>query len=107
MALNCLGRATKVEELFSVGKYGNSETEKAQDFLYQARSKILGYCSTTNRDISLRSLFDRANMSAAVMDHDYCKKNYVEYWIDRAVQVGMFRLIGELTGTCVLNSSVF
>ena len=40
MALNCLGRATKVEELFSVGKYCYSET--AQDFLYQARSKIPG-----------------------------------------------------------------
>ena len=88
MTSKCSGRATKVEDVFSVGENCQSETDKSVDFLSHARSKIIGYCSTMNCDMPLRSPLDRADISAAVLDHDYFEKNHVEYWIDRALKVG-------------------
>lgn len=77
-----------VEELFPMQK-GCSQPDQgtAVDFASLTRHRILSYCSSTSKNISFRHIFENANLSAAMLDHDYFDRKYVEYWVDRANMV--------------------
>ena len=51
------------------------------------RSTVLNYCSKSSKDIAIRYLWEKANIQAAALDHDYLKLPFTEYWVDNALSV--------------------
>ena len=50
-------------------------------------SLMVNYVYDSNHDINLRYMYPRANLQAAVDDHDYLDRPYTEYWIKNNVMV--------------------
>ena len=48
------------------------------------RNLIINYCANTGADLTMRYAYPKANMQAAMTDHDYCMRPFTEYWIDEA-----------------------
>lgn len=63
------------------------------------RHNVTNFCAMTSSDISFRYLYQKADIQAAVKDHDYCSLPFTEYWVDDAVKVFEFEIkeIEEMT----------
>ncbi|XP_078495287.1 uncharacterized protein LOC108950657 [Ciona intestinalis] len=51
------------------------------------RKQVINYCASTGENITLRYLFEGADLLAAQKDHDYLKRPFVEYWVDTVVKL--------------------
>ena len=52
---------------------------------------LVSHCCSTSDNLAMKYLFPKANISAAVNDHDYLEKPYTEYWIDDSLEVRILR----------------
>lgn len=55
------------------------------------RREVLGYCTSKGAAITLRYLFEGADLFAAQKDHDYLALPFVEYWIDKMLKVSWIK----------------
>ncbi len=53
----------------------------------RVRNMVTNFCWSSGLDVALRYTWDRADLSAAVEDHDYLDRPFTEYWVDQANQV--------------------
>ncbi|XP_056005483.1 uncharacterized protein LOC125659233 [Ostrea edulis] len=51
------------------------------------RNVLINYMSDSNTEMAFKYLMPKADLQAAVQDHDYLKQPYTEYWIDEALKV--------------------
>ncbi|CAG2210544.1 unnamed protein product [Mytilus edulis] len=51
------------------------------------KNTVTNYCSVSSMDLSIRYLYEKADIQAAAKDHDYCTMPLTEHWIDRANKV--------------------
>ncbi|XP_062603717.1 uncharacterized protein LOC134265512 [Saccostrea cucullata] len=51
------------------------------------QSIVTNYCSQSSNDISFRYMYGKANIQAAVKDHDYCQLPFTEHWVDDSIKV--------------------
>ncbi|KAK6181859.1 hypothetical protein SNE40_009637 [Patella caerulea] len=61
--------------------------KKVAGYEDHVRNCTINYCSNFTRDITLRFLFPKADLQAAVLDHDYLDQHFTEYWVDNSVRV--------------------
>ena len=84
-----------VEELFPIHKDCSQITpRKLIDCHCHSKNQILSYCASTNKDLSFRHIFENADLSAAMDDHDYFDRKYVEFWVDHANMVSGVTVCG-------------
>ncbi|XP_056005265.1 uncharacterized protein LOC125664437 [Ostrea edulis] len=53
----------------------------------RVRNMVLNHCAETSDNLTYRYLIEKANIQAAVLDHDYLERPFTEYWVQRAVEV--------------------
>ena len=51
------------------------------------RSTVINYCSNTGHDLTMRYLYEKADLRAAVHDHRYMSTPFTEFWVDSALKV--------------------
>ena len=56
-------------------------------FADRARNHVLNYCAHTQKDITMRFLYRKADIQASAADHNYTKLPITEHWVDSAVSV--------------------
>jgi len=54
---------------------------------HHVRSTVVNYCSNTGHDLTMRYLYEKADLGAAVHDHRYMTRPFTEFWVDSALQV--------------------
>ncbi|XP_056019205.1 uncharacterized protein LOC125669865 [Ostrea edulis] len=53
----------------------------------RVRNMVLNHCAETSDNLTYRYLIEKANIQAAVLNHDYLERPFTEYWVQRAVEV--------------------
>lgn len=92
-----LGSPVKAENIGRLKKHSKKATAEDDPrpphmrnmpgYQSHVRSLVINYCATTNSDLSFRYLYRRADLQAAVADHDYLALPFTEYWVDEANKV--------------------
>lgn len=85
---NYQGLALKAEDIFSSSPAPERSQADSRAFVEYSSGKINQYCSSTGRRVSFSYLLPRADLRNAMIDHQYLNRPFVEYWVDRALQVG-------------------
>ena len=67
-------------------------------------SLVTNYCWASSKDIAYRYLMPKADLRAAVLDHDYASIPFTEYWVDEANKVGNVRPTLKI---CIFQSLPF
>ena len=50
-------------------------------------SLVTNYCWNSSKDTAFRYLMPKANLQAAMVDHDYVELPFAEYWVDKENEV--------------------
>ncbi|XP_014678575.1 PREDICTED: uncharacterized protein LOC106818373, partial [Priapulus caudatus] len=50
------------------------------------RNAVINYCAESLLDMTMRYLYPKVSLQAAVLDHDYLMLPFTEYWVDRSLQ---------------------
>ncbi|XP_041354664.1 uncharacterized protein LOC121372425 isoform X2 [Gigantopelta aegis] len=53
----------------------------------RARNCIINYCSNTNQDLTMKYLYEKADIQTAANDHHYLALPLTEYWVDKSLHV--------------------
>lgn len=51
------------------------------------RNAVVNYLALTGHDIAIRYIYPKADLHAAVQDHDYLYLPFTEYWVEHSVKV--------------------
>lgn len=51
------------------------------------RNVVINYCSEKSKDLTIRYLWPKADIKAAIKDHSYLERSFTEYWVEDAVKV--------------------
>ncbi|XP_041377937.1 uncharacterized protein LOC121390228 [Gigantopelta aegis] len=87
-----LGSPVKSENLPSKRKLPMSDPRPVEfrdqpGFEDRARSFIINYCSNTNQDLTMKYLYEKADILTAANDHHYLALPLTEYWVDKSLHV--------------------
>lgn len=55
----------------------------------RVRNHVLNMCANTGMDITMRFLYGKADLRAAVHDHHYLRLQFTQYWVDKSVKVNV------------------